>query len=405
MITRSDDLRVRNRHRVMTAVRRGGGLSRIDIARAAGLSAATVTAIVAEFVEHEILVTVEENDRQRSGRGRPKTALAINPDVAVVVTTVFKRNSVASAVFDYAGGIVCEEVSEVDTSKLSIDDIRTLLEHSIDRVLAASGKTDRLKRIVVGAQGPTDIEGDRLLWSPVIEHLDLPITAWLSRRFGVPVKVRNDCDMIAESLHWQESERFGADFAAVLLSYGVGMGLFRGGRAVNGRQSSAMEFGHMTYIPDGALCRCGKRGCIEAYAGDYAIYRRAGGQNFSASTTDEPDIDQIVASAQAGNVDALDAIRVAGAALGTGLANLFTLTDPLPVALVGAGAKAFAFLEAPLRRVLKESQSGDQNELVEIKCFPEEMPIIQHGCAINALLVVDREIVDFDAGRNGDAGV
>ncbi len=405
MITRSDDLRVRNRHRVMTAVRRGGGLSRIDIARAAGLSAATVTAIVAEFVEHEILVTVEENDRQRSGRGRPKTALAINPDVAVVVTTVFKRNSVASAVFDYAGGIVCEEVSEVDTSKLSIDDIRTLLEHSIDRVLAASGKSDRLERIVVGAQGPTDIEGDRLLWSPVIEHLDLPIVAWLSRRFGVPVKVRNDCDMIAESLHWQESERFGADFAAVLLSYGVGMGLFRGGRAVNGRLSSAMEFGHMTYIPDGALCRCGKRGCIEAYAGDYAIYRRAGSQNFSASTTDEPDIDQIVASAQAGNVDALDAIRLAGAALGTGLANLFTLTDPLPVALVGAGAKAFAFLEAPLRRVLKESQSGDQNELVEIKCFPEEMPIIQHGCAINALLVVDREIVDFDASRNGDAGV
>ncbi len=399
MITRSDDLRVRNRHRVMNAVRCRGALSRIDIARETGLSAATVTAIATELVENEIVVTVEENDRQRTGRGRPKTALAVNPDMAVVVTTVFKRNTIVSAVFDYAGTRICEQMVEADTSSLSLDDIRALLDRSIAGVLETAGKDDRLRRIVVGVQGPTDIDGSRLLWSPVIEHRDLPIAAWLSERFGVPVKVRNDCDMIAQSLHWHEPERFGTDFAAVLLSYGVGMALFRGGRPANGRLSSAMEFGHMTYMPDGALCRCGKSGCIEAYAGDYAISRRAMGRAPSGCAVNAPDLDKVVAAAEAGDPDALNAIEVAGAALGTGLANLFVLTDPLPVALVGAGTKAFAFMEGPLRRALHESQSGGQGDPVEIACFVDEMPIIQQGCAINALLVIDREIVAFDAGR------
>jgi predicted NBD/HSP70 family sugar kinase len=400
VITRSDDLRVRNRHRVINAVRSKGPLSRIDIARETGLSAATLTTITAELVEHEMLVAIEESDRPRIGRGRPKTALAINPEMAVVVTTVFKRNTVASAVFDYAGAIIYEQAWDVDTSSLSVGDIQALLERSVASVIETAGSADRLRRIVVGVQGPTDIEGTRLLWSPVIEHRDLPIADWLSDRFGVPVRVRNDCDMIAQSLNWQEPESFGTDFAAILLSYGVGMALFRGGRLANGRLSSAMEFGHMTYMPDGALCRCGKRGCIEAYAGDYAMSRRAKGRPLSDFTVDETDLDEIVASAQAGHADALEALDIAGAALGTGLANLFALTDPLPVALVGAGAKAFTFLEGALRRALRENQSIDQGSKVEIKCFVDEMPIIQHGCAINALLVIDREIVVFDARRS-----
>ena len=401
VITRSDDLRVRNRRRVMKAVRSKGALSRIDIAREAGLSAATVTAIVAELLDHGLLVAIEESERQHTGRGRPKTALAVNPDLAVVVTTVFKRNTVASAVFDYAGSIICEQVLKADTANLNVGDIQALLERSIDQVLETAGGSDRLRRIVVGVQGPTDIEGSRLLWSPVIEYQDLSIATWLSERFGVPVKVRNDCDMIAQALHWHEPERFGTDFAAVLLSYGVGMALFRDGRTANGRLSSAMEFGHMIYMPDGAHCRCGKKGCIEAYAGDYAISRRAMGRAPTDCTIDDTDLDKIVALAEAGDAEALDAIDTAGAALGTGLANLFALTDPLPVALVGAGAKAFAFLEGPLRKALEQNQSGDQSERVEIACFVDEMPIIQQGCAINALLVIDHEVVAFDAGWAG----
>ena len=402
-ITRSDDLRRGNRHRVLTAVRRETALSRIDIARVTGLSAATVTAIAGELVDHGLLMGIEDSDRPRAGRGRPKAALTIDPTVAVVVSTVFKRNTIASAVFDYAGELIDEQVYEIDTSELSVDNVRALLEQSIDDVLEVSSSHGRLRGIVVGVQGPTDINSSTLIWSPMFEHRNLPIGAWLTERFGVAVKVGNDCDMIAQSLHWQEPARFGDDFAAILLSYGVGMALFQSGRPMNGRLSSAMEFGHMTYMPDGAACRCGKMGCIEAYAGDYAISRRALGEEGAIDSLGEPDLDRIVKAAKAGDRAAMDAIHLAGAALGTGLANLFALTDPLPVALVGAGTKAFDLMEPHLRVALEDGVSREANTDIEITCFDDEMPIIRHGCAVSALIVIDREIVDLNIFREGDA--
>lgn len=396
IIARSDDLRIRNRQRVMTAIRRAGRLSRIDIARNTGLSAATVTAITAELVKSGLLIGVEAGERPRAGRGRPKVELSINPKVAAVVSTVFKRNTVSSSVFDYAGDLVGEDLIETDTSTLDVDEIHQLLRRSIAGVLEKTVSVRQLKRIVVGVQGTTDTGGGKLLWSPVTRHRDLPVADWLSSDFGVPVRVWNDCDMIAKSLHWQNPDAFGANFAAILLSYGVGMGLFQGGEPMNGSLSSGMEFGHMTYIPDGDICRCGKNGCIEAYAGDYAIGRRALANGSDHARTDTGRIEDVVELARKGKADALGAIHVAGSALGTGLANLFALTDPIPVALVGSGAKAFEFMEAPMRKALHDSIPGEPGSTIEITCFPDEMPIIHNGCAISALLVFDREAVDPD---------
>lgn len=399
-IARSDDLRVRNRHRVMTAIRRAGSLSRIDIARNTGLSAATVTAIAAELVELGVLIRKDGDEARRFGRGRPKVALSINPAMAAVVSTVFKMNTVSSRVFDYAGQTVSDHLIETDTSVLGAAEIRALLAESVSRALAGSGMENRLRRIVVGVQGTTDIDGQTMLWSPITEHRDLPVAAWLSADLDVPVQVWNDCNMIAQSLHWQEPDQFASDFAAILLSYGVGMGLFQNGEPMNGSHSSGMEFGHMTYIPHGAPCRCGNFGCIEAYAGDYAIRERAGGRT---GPGDEGDIEVILDAARAGDRDAEKAITEAGAALGTGLANLFALTDPLPVALVGSGARAFELFERPMREALQNSMTGEQGAAVKITCYPDEMPIVHNGCAINALEVVDRQSAAFAPGREADA--
>lgn len=388
VIARSDDLRIINRHRVMSAVRRSGKLSRIDIARNTGLSAATVTAIASELVERNLLMGVEATDRKRAGRGRPKAELSINPAVANVVTMVFKRNTVSGCLYDFSGQAICERETTSDTSTMNIDQFRKLLIGGVRDLVKTADNEAPLMRIVVGVQGTTDINGEIMLWSPITNHRNLPIAEWLSQAFQVPTRIWNDCDMIAQSLHWNQPDEFGADFAAILLSYGVGMALFQAGGQLNGCRSSGMEFGHMTYVPSGDPCRCGNRGCIEAYAGDYAIAKRAG--------ISPPDIDSVVEAARNGNARAIDALAVAGAALGTGLANLFALTDPIPVALVGSGAKAFVFLEAPMRQALRESIGGEASASIAIGCLPDEKPIIHQGCAISALTVLDRDYVEFE---------
>lgn len=388
-IARPNDLRRQNRRRVLTAIRRQGTLSRTDIRNSTGLSAATVTAIVSELTDQGVIAKPHLETQRARTRGRPKVALTINPRIATVGTMVFKRNTVSATLVDYAGHTVSERTLKRETEALDLPEIRDLILGCMNEAIEEAGLAEPPKRIAVGVQGTTDVDGETMLWSPITPHRNVPLGAWLHGHFKAPVRIWNDCDMIAQALHWHEPAHYEKNFAAVLLSYGVGMGLFQNGELVNGTRSSGMEFGHMTYIPDGAPCRCGRHGCIEAYVGDYAISSHAAGTQADDGTRN---IRIIMQAARNGDRKALDALEAAGRALGTGLANLFALMDPFPVALVGSGAAAFEFMEQPLRAVLAKSLAGASSSSIDISCFPDEMPIIHKGCAISALLVLDREI-------------
>lgn len=399
VIARSDDVRKGNRRRVLSLIRRGGPLSRTDIGRQSGLSAATVSAVVGDLLDAAALASGPPSaDRASSGRGRPRVPLSVNPDAALVGVVTIRINRIDAAAFDYAGGLLAEHTETFPTRIARKKSLRHRLISCLKAVLVlAERPLSGLRRIAVGVQGTTDIDGQTMLWSPAVGQRGLPLGEWLADAFGVPVQVSNDCEMMAHALAWREPEFFGGSFATVLLSHGVGMSLFRSGRLIKGTQSSAMEFGHMIYLPDGALCRCGRSGCIEAYAGDYAIYRRASRQPVEASPTEivhRRDLEAIVAAADSGDHDAREAIEAAGRALGVGLANLFALIDPVPIALVGNGTVAYEFLEEPMRQLLSHVIQVETAATIPIRCYREESPILQEGCAISALTKLDDEIAN-----------
>ena len=397
-IVRPDDVRKHNRRRVLTALRRGGRLSRTDIVRATGLSGATVSAIAATLLDEGVLATGPRGETAAVGRGRPKVALAVNPEAALVGAVTFHLNAVTAAVVDYAGETLGESAVAIATTGASRAAIRAALTRCLDDALEPLGRRRRrLRRIAVGVQGITDVAGTSLLWSPVTRPSDLPIKDWLEQSFGVPVHVSNDCDLMAQALNRRDPARYGATFGAVLLSYGVGMGLFLGGRLARGTRSSGMELGHMTHLPGGALCRCGQRGCIEAYAGDYAILRRARGEPESAPAfelVEDSALEAVAAAARAGEPRARAAIAEAGTALGTGLASLFALVDPFPVALIGKGATAFDLMEAPIRAALGETVAGSRADDIAIDVHPDEKPLVHEGCALSALTRLDDETAE-----------
>lgn len=397
-IMRPDDVRKQNRRRILAAVRRGGVTSRTAIGQATGLSAATISAITSSLITEGVLIPPAKARAPGAGRGRPKVSLGVNPEAALVGTVDFQLNSVSAAVIDYAGTTVAEHAIDIVTSEAGSEDIRNVLGDALRGALKPmGGGPGRLRRIAVGVQGATDIGRTSMLWSPISRHRNLPIKAWLEDDFRAPTRVSNDCDMIAQALNWRDPERYGETFAAVLLSHGVGMGLFLGGKPVNGTRSSGTEFGHMTYIPGGALCRCGARGCIEAYAGDYAVHRRAmgGAQDVAPpDLTRTPDIQAIADAARGGDGQARAAIEAAGAAIGTGLSSMYALVDPFPIALVGSGSRAFALMERSIRQALNGTIAGNQAQDVAIDCFADERPLVREGCAISALLVQDDQIAE-----------
>lgn len=399
MILRSDDVRKGNRRRIIAAVRRKDEPSRTDIQRLTGLSAATVSAITSNLIDEGVLIYPDTEKLARAGRGRPKVALALNPDAALIGTLIFRHNLISAALVNYAGQTVAEHSVNLVTSDASSDELRETLcgclQTAIDKLLSPE---TTLERLSIGVQGVIDIAGTTMHWSPITRHKNLPIQAWLVDFFDIPAHVSNDCDMISQALNWRDPKRYGKNFAAVLLANGVGMGLFLRGSIINGTRSSGTEFGHMTYLPGGALCRCGSYGCIEAYASAYAITRRA--QNaredrLPAELQSSHDIAAIAEAARNGDRQARAAIETAGDAIGTGLANLYALVDPFPIVIVGSSVVAFDLMEPAIRKSLGASAAGKQLKNISIDCFSDENPFVREGCLITALRAHDEQIADF----------
>ena len=390
---RSDDMRKRNRRRILTVLRRGGPASRTRISARTGLSASTVSAITSELLEEGVISRATDPFATQSGRGRPQVHLALEPKVGLVASVVLQVDAISVAISDYAGNRIAARDRVFSARQAQSDEFAAAMISMVRTALDKAACADTpLWRIRLGVQGVTDVDGGAMLWSPITRHADLPFKRQLERVLDAPAKVSNDCSMIARALNWRDPERFGQNYAAILLSHGIGMGLMLNGQLFSGIRSSGTEFGHLSHMPGGALCRCGRKGCIEAYAGDYAIFRRAhgrGGHEAPRNDIDESQMQQVFQAAQAGDADALAAYRDAGRALGTGLADMFALVDPLPVAFVGKSTKAFEFIEPSLRSALADTKFANGAEDVEIHCFPEERPLIEEGCTVTALLEVD----------------
>lgn len=408
---RHDDLRRRNRAMVISAVRRVGQPSRTEIAGMTGLSHSTISTISADLIGEGVLVEIKGSDAPSMKRGRPQVALGLDPGAAAIVAVVLSFNWLSAALIDYAGNIIEEEHQRPSTLTMGKQELMDETLAMVRRVMATGKAAGRpVLRIVLAIQGITDAGARTMLWSPITGHGDIGFGAALEEAFGIPATVENDCNMIAVALRWHKPERYREDFIAVLLSHGIGMGMVLKGELFTGTQSSGGEFGHMIHRPDGALCRCGRRGCVEAYAGNYAIWRNAceaSEDEVPAADISDADMVALTERARAGDGPERQAFRKAGEAIGFGLGSLFALIDPAPVAIVGHGAWAFDLIEGPMREAIAKTAGGQHSKAISFDIEPDEMPLIREGCAMRALTFVDQEVLAHGmdapaagAGRN-----
>lgn len=411
-VSRSEELRWQNRRRILRLLRQSGNLSRTDIAGATGMSNSTISAISAMLLNEKALIEVPETitpngSANGSGnkRGRPQVLLGLNPDCASVIAVNVALNVIDVELVDYAGQKIVSKQLQLDTLITTPEAVLAALHQQIALLINQYPKqTASLRHISVSVQGMTDAAHQMLIWSPTIGAENVTIADYLSGAFDVPVMVFNDCLMIAEALRWSEPDVFHGDFAAILFSSGIGMGLYLKGEPFSGARSSATEFGHVVYMPDGALCRCGRHGCLEAYASDYGIWRQAQGIDQNSpplAMIPEAEFYDLAHIARAADGIARQAFQQAGKALGFALRSIFSLIDPVPLAFVGPGVHAFDLIEDELRQTISGGFAdgkpvGPRNGLkspkdLTIRCYPAEQPLILQGCAITSLLRVDAE--------------
>ena len=175
-------------------------------------------------------------------------------------------------------------------------------------------------------------------WSSTLASRSVPLAAAVESRIGLPTAIDNDANLVALAELWFGAGRELADFAVVTIEHGVGMGFVMNHRLYRGAQRLGLELGHTKVQLDGALCRCGQRGCLEAYVADYALAREAV-TALSLNHRNIPSVPVLLESlfqqAREGNGTARSIFRRAGRYLALGLANVVNIFDPALIILSG----------------------------------------------------------------------
>jgi len=351
--SRSDQTTVRraNLGVVLQQIAGGEPRSRARVAADTGLTRGTVSSLVGELIELDLLR--ETGEDQRSGRaGRPGLALELS-DRVVAVGLEVNVDYLAVCVEDLAGNVRYEKHVHTDNRRSASGPVLNRLARlarGAEDVIEAEGLTTA--GIAVALPGLVAAESGVLLRAPNLGWSDIAVADEISSRLGgVPVRADNEANLAALAEHWQGVARDLDNFICVFAEVGVGAGIFIGGDLFRGSHGFGAELGHITVDPGGLPCQCGAVGCLETIVGQEAIARRAGicddDQRRARNVTRE-----LVRRAEQGDGAVVASLGEAGRALGIGLASAVNLFDVDAVVLGGCLGPLAPWLVADVRKAL-----------------------------------------------------
>lgn len=380
------------RQQVFDRVRASGLVARVQLAKELGVSPASVTTMTSELIEAGLIEEVAMPRDSDSGRGRPAVALGVRGAAHYVVGMKLSDREHTAVVVDFAGNMLADDVVARDPGACTVDELMEAVELLLDKVCAKAGLQRRdLSGVGIGVPGFVDQAEGMVHWSSTLIERSVPLASVVQEKLGLTVTIDNDANLVALAELWFGAGRTLADFAVVTIEHGVGMGFVMNHRIYRGAQRLGMELGHIKVQLDGALCRCGQRGCLEAYVADYALAREAVtalNLNHRQSLSMPVLLESLYQHAKAGNATARNIFRRAGRYLALGLANVVNLFDPALIILSGDRMK-YDYLYAT--ETLDEMRdlvinSGRPQPPIEIHAWGDLL--WAHGAAALALSVV-----------------
>jgi N-acetylglucosamine repressor len=307
--------RVHNERLVVRTLYDLGPISRAEVARLTGLTRTTVSDVVASLLDEGV---VREIGRGPSSGGKAPILLEVDDDARLVVGLDLGEEHFAGSLVNLRGEI--RRSVELAVDGRDGDSALGLVFELLDQLL--DGTTAPLLGIGIGTPGLVDSRTGTIRRAVNLDWRDLPLGEIVAERYAVPVNVANDSQAAALAEYTYAGGDRVPNLIAIRVGRGVGAGLILRGSLFQGDGSGAGEIGHVVVEDDGALCRCGRTGCLETVAGMRAIEARA------ATATGRPtDLPAVRRAIDAGDAWAIGIADDAGAALGRAIAGLIGALD------------------------------------------------------------------------------
>ncbi|MCE5307511.1 MAG: ROK family transcriptional regulator [Acidobacteriales bacterium] len=364
---------------------------RNDLGQHFGISPATVSRVVSVLVEKGLVI---ETSAEVSSPGRKPQSLKVNPRLATLLGIDIHEEGALAVVTDLAGTLLGRGTVRCDAER-GVDEIVSASLKAADAALEdAEIPRSQIRRLGVSHCGDLDIKnGICVSWANAPGWKFVPIRDMLASAFGMTVTIEDRARALATAERRISPEDWGhTESVYFTCGSGIGMGFFAEGRLYRGASQGGGEIGHTVIDASGPLCRCGNRGCVEAFAGIVAILdyvRKSLAAGAVSTLRDVPATDlnlrAVVNATRQGDAVASAALTRAARALGIAVANTVQLLNPSLVVLCGQLALlAGPEILEPVRLAVRSHCVETAARRVEIRLARPKKDVSAIGCALLA---------------------
>ena len=323
-----------------------GEVTRPLIASSLNLSTATVTNIVTELINRDIVL---EGRKDSAAVGRKATFLRFNNKLFLIVTVILIHpDIIRMAVCDLAGEPICTHST---VFPLMIDDSNTDImvfkgiSSAICDFISNQDEGIRNNIMAVGISIPGIVLNSSTIYAPFFNWKNMPLGNYLRMALKYPVFLENVTRIksIYEMRYVDENDR---NVLYLALSPGIGLVHFFNGKMIMGKTGISGEVGHMTLNVDGPECYCGNNGCFEIYCGENYIVKKAKEllegvdrcEILRSLVKDKKyplSIETLFEARNLGSIKVHHLLTIAAEYLGSALVNLYNLYDPDRIIISG----------------------------------------------------------------------
>lgn len=336
-------LRKRNEQLVAETLRELGSLSQADLARATGLSTATISNIVKSMSSAGLATT---HPTTSSGRRALAVTLLETPEVVAGID--FGRSHVRVILATSGAPVTAERFQPLPVGHVVSESIASAIA-ILEELLAESGTPrSQVMGAGIGVPGPIDHRTGTVIRGAILpEWVGVDIVREFEQALKMPVFADNDANLGALAQITWGGHHGVRDLVFLKIGSGIGAGLILNGAPHYGHTGITGEIGHATIFDQGLVCRCGNRGCLETVASTAVMI-----ELLSRGEPRDITVKDILRLAAAGDTAVLRVIDDAGMAVGRAMANVANMINPEVIVVGGPLAPLGETLLAPIRRGL-----------------------------------------------------
>jgi Transcriptional regulator/sugar kinase len=379
--TNNNDVLEMNRSLVVKLLKQKKICSRADLAKAAGLTQAAMTKIVAALINMGIISEVGLIEAER---GRRSIGLQLNGQLYQVIGVKFSRLSFSIGVFDICGKVYVQKTIKIKTPSAP----KYILENMKQEIRNYLDQFEKIVAIGIAVPGPyLKHEGKIALMTGFPGWQSVNFKEEFEKEFKTPVFIEHDANAGALAEWWfGESDEENGVLVNFLASEGVGAGIVSNGNLIIGSQGIAGEIGHISVDVNGEKCECGNYGCLEKYCSAIALAKRAkeelpkypdSGLNQYKNLTYHDVFNEL----EKGDYLATELVQYAGRYIGYGIVTIINAYNPDVVILSDIMARGGEVLLSTVKSVVKERVISELSSHVEIKLSSFSIDPILYGAA------------------------